>query len=153
NVARVVGRIRLGTDEASRLDVARAASAWIDHADPGAWNQALMDLGREVCRPRPRCDACPLRRACRFRTRGAIPAPLRRRQSPYAGSRREARGAVVRALRESDGAASLASIARLTGVPIERIAAAVGALVAEGVVAAGPAALAGRPGGRVRFSI
>jgi len=32
----------------------------------GAVNQAAMDLGATVCLPRgPKCDACPLRRACR----------------------------------------------------------------------------------------
>jgi A/G-specific adenine glycosylase len=34
-------------------------------ADPGEWNQAMMELGATVCTPRaPRCDACPLRGQC-----------------------------------------------------------------------------------------
>ena len=153
NVARVVARARLGGDEPGRAEVARAASAWIDGDDLGGWNQALMDLGRELCRPRPRCDACPLRRACRFRAGGASPAPASWRQSPYKGSFREARGAVVRTLRETDGATSLASIARRSDLSLDRVAAAARELAAEGVVAAGPAVFAGRPRGRVRFSI
>ncbi|GAA5971129.1 hypothetical protein JCM11641_004156 [Rhodosporidiobolus odoratus] len=32
---------------------------------PGAWNQALMELGATVCTPKnPRCDECPVREAC-----------------------------------------------------------------------------------------
>ena len=35
-------------------------------AGPGAWNQAVMELGATVCTPRaPRCGDCPLRRHCR----------------------------------------------------------------------------------------
>jgi A/G-specific adenine glycosylase len=33
---------------------------------PGAWNQALMELGATVCTPRkPRCGECPLSRECK----------------------------------------------------------------------------------------
>lgn len=33
---------------------------------PGAWNEAVMDLGAEVCLPRtPRCSICPIVRYCR----------------------------------------------------------------------------------------
>lgn len=45
----------------------------------GAFNQALMELGRRVCTPRaPRCAACPVRRLCPTQAAGlqaAIPAP------------------------------------------------------------------------------
>ena len=53
NVARIVARVRRGMepDELSRGVVLVEADAWIDDADSGAWNQALMDLGREICRP------------------------------------------------------------------------------------------------------
>ena len=35
-------------------------------ADPGDWNQALMELGALVCTPRaPRCEVCPVRGHCR----------------------------------------------------------------------------------------
>jgi A/G-specific adenine glycosylase len=45
----------------------------------GDLNQALMELGSEVCTPRePRCDACPVRRLCPTRAAGLqaqIPHP------------------------------------------------------------------------------
>lgn len=32
---------------------------------PGAWNQALMELGATVCTPKaPKCDECPLSEEC-----------------------------------------------------------------------------------------
>jgi A/G-specific adenine glycosylase len=52
-------------------------------AGPGAWNQALMELGALVCAPRgPRCAECPVERHCRARREGRVrelprPAPRR----------------------------------------------------------------------------
>ena len=152
NVVRVVGRARLGTDGAPVGDVRAAAAAWIDRGDPAGWNQAVMDLGRDVCRPAPRCGECPLARGCAFRRADAVPGRTRRRQPAFEGSFRQTRGAVVRALR-SRPSASLAQLAAELGQPLHRTAAAVGALHADGVVAAGPAALAGRAAGRVRLPI
>ncbi len=38
---------------------------------PGEWNQALMEIGALICHPTtPRCEACPLCRACRARAGG-----------------------------------------------------------------------------------
>src|SRR5262245_52002667 len=56
NVARVVARAELGLDPhaAGRGRVSEAADAALDRRRPGPWNQAVMDLGRELCRPRPR---------------------------------------------------------------------------------------------------
>ncbi|MGH2663545.1 MAG: A/G-specific adenine glycosylase [Actinomycetota bacterium] len=150
NVRRVVARTRLGVDaaEADAFEVRTAAEAWIDRADPGAWNQAVMDLGREVCRPTPRCQACPLSGACAFRRAGRRPSRPSRRQSKFEGSFRQVRGAVVRVLRER-GSAPLAGLIEATGHPAGRVCRAVEALAAEGMVRAGPAALAGRPSGPV----
>jgi A/G-specific adenine glycosylase len=66
NVQRVVARALLASDplEVTAAAIRDTASAWLDPDDPGAWNQALMDLGREHCRPVPSCSGCPLLRAC-----------------------------------------------------------------------------------------
>jgi A/G-specific adenine glycosylase len=133
NVGRVIGRVRLGRDGATRADVEAAASRSIDRDDPAAWNQALMDLGREVCRPRPRCDECPLRASCRFRRVAASPAPPARRQPAFEGSFRQVRGAVLRVLRDR-GSARVDAIAAESGLPPGRVADAVRALASEGLV-------------------
>jgi A/G-specific adenine glycosylase len=156
NVRRVVARAVLGREAAGLDPVAldHAAERWLDRRDPGAWNQALMDLGREVCRPRPRCDSCPLRASCRFRAVRATPpvmtAPPARRQSPFEGSSRQLRGAVIRLLLRQ-GTTTLASIRRESGRSVRDVRKAVRALEVEGLVSAGPAALAGRAGGRIRL--
>ena len=153
NVRRIVARVFLGVgaDEASAEEVHALAKGWLDRNDPGAWNQALMDLGREVCRPRPLCEVCPLRPGCRFRVEGWEPRPAKRRQPPFEGSSRQVRGAVVSRLRRR-AEATLAGLAGETGFPVGRVASAVAALAWDGLIEAGPAALAGRPGGRVRLA-
>jgi A/G-specific adenine glycosylase len=153
NVRRVVARVHLGVEphEAPRGEVETAADAWLDRRDPGAWNSAVMDLGREVCRPRPRCGICPLASACRFRASGAVGTPGPRRQGPFEGSTRQVRGAVVGALRERP-TLTLAGLSCQTAFELERIIACLPGLVDDGIVHAGPAALAGRSSGRVRLA-
>jgi A/G-specific adenine glycosylase len=154
NVRRVVARVHVGRepDELTPRSIRRLAGTWLDRRDPGSWNQALMDLGREVCRPRPRCGACPLAAVCRWPAEGAaVRGPAGgRRAEPFEGSSRQVRGAVVRALRRHPSL-TLGSLAREVGGPRERVERAVRQLAGEGLVRAGPAALAGRPSGRVRL--
>jgi A/G-specific adenine glycosylase len=60
------------------------------------WNQALFDLGREVCiARRPRCEVCPLADGCP--SRGRTYAPLRK-QSRFEGSFRQRRAELLRAI-------------------------------------------------------
>jgi A/G-specific adenine glycosylase len=115
NVARVLARSLAGTDPAELTAAARQrladqamppaarGPAVPGAADPSglawAWSSALMDLGALHCRPRPRCQGCPLEPTCRWRALGAAaPPPRPRAQAPFATSDRRWRGAVVRAL-------------------------------------------------------
>jgi A/G-specific adenine glycosylase len=86
NVLRVIARV--GND-ASDIGSARTrerfrqiAREWLDRRDPGAFNQALMELGATVCVPgQPLCPACPLKAGCEARGRGTaagLPVKLRR---------------------------------------------------------------------------
>jgi A/G-specific adenine glycosylase len=60
------------------------------------WNQALFDLGREICiARRPRCERCPLAEGCP--SRGTVYEPLRR-QSRFEGSFRQRRARVLKAV-------------------------------------------------------
>jgi A/G-specific adenine glycosylase len=86
NVRRVLERT-LGTTDAPPPP----GRAW-------EWNQALFDLGAQICLARiPRCERCPLAGGCP--SRGLTFAPLRR-QSRFEGSRRQRRAALVRELAE-----------------------------------------------------
>jgi A/G-specific adenine glycosylase len=115
NVARVLARSLAGADPAQLTPAARQRLAdealpppAHGSAVPGApdrsgsawtWSSALMDVGALHCRPRPRCEGCPLAPSCHWRALGpAAPPPRPRAQAPFATSDRRWRGAVVRAL-------------------------------------------------------
>jgi A/G-specific adenine glycosylase len=143
NVRRVLGRMERLTDS----DVDAVAERWLDRDRPADWNQALMDLGRDVCRPRPRCDACPLHAWCRSAGR-AERSPARSRQSTFEGSFRQIRGRIVAELSAGDSR-SISSLSRAIDVPTDGVIRAVRALARDGLVSAGDAAMAGAPAGRV----
>ena len=136
NVRKVMARLEFAAepDEVADTDVVEAASRWLVREAPGDWNQAVMNLGREVCRPTPRCDACPLAGACAFRVSGRIGRRSGRRQPAFAGSMRQARGGVLRELRGRDRAATIGTIAAALGMPVTRVDLAVEALERDGLV-------------------
>ncbi len=143
NVRRVVSRVRLGEDAGgvAETEASRAAQSWLDADDPGTWNQALMDLGRDVCRPRPLCEACPLVTACAWHRAGR-PAPTiprsgtAGRQPRFEGSFRQLRGGVVAVLRQTVGWQTVARLARRLGRDPDDVGRAVAALCEEGIVEA-----------------
>ncbi|MDH4112369.1 MAG: A/G-specific adenine glycosylase [Actinomycetota bacterium] len=152
NVKRVWARVDHGCepDEVATRPVSESASSWLDTGRPADWNQAVMDLGREVCRPTPRCPECPLRPRCAFASGGRTGRPSSRRRPKFEGSLRQVRGGVTAALRERSPR-TFVSIVRSTGWERERVAEAIRGLHRDGVVAASPAALQGRDLGRVSF--
>ncbi|WP_341978456.1 A/G-specific adenine glycosylase [Microbacterium sp. LTA6] len=89
---------------ASRRDLALMDSLLpATDAESGVFNAAAMELGATVCTARaPKCDRCPLRTSCAWVAAGRPETPdTRRRQATYEGSDRQARGAVLRMLREA----------------------------------------------------
>lgn len=75
NVARVLARLfAIGDDPKSAAGAAHTwaiAEALVSPRAPGAFNQALMELGATVCVPRgPRCGGCPVAALCRARAEG-----------------------------------------------------------------------------------
>ena len=141
NVARVLARRegrRLGRAEAQRLadGAVPAGAGW-------AWNQAMLDLGATICTARsPGCDRCPLQEGCGWAAGGrAEPDPavgsagVSGRQAAFAGSDRQGRGRLVRALRSGPVADS--ALASAMGWPDDRDRAerVVAGLLADGLVA------------------
>jgi A/G-specific adenine glycosylase len=120
NVVRVLGRLVHGdvqpaTDTPASA-IRAAAEALLPTGEAGRWNAALMDYGARVCTPRPKCEVCVVARDCAARSRfaaGAVAAPVRA-QGAFAGSDRQWRGRILRALRESERAMrTSALVARL----------------------------------------
>jgi A/G-specific adenine glycosylase len=61
-----------------------AADRLLDRTRPGEFNQAVMELGALVCRPKaPCCDDCPVRIRCRaLQASRQVDLPVRARRSP-----------------------------------------------------------------------
>jgi A/G-specific adenine glycosylase len=136
NVRRVIARAARGveTDGVAAAEMHRLAQAWLDPRQPGAWNQAVMDLGRGVCRPlAPRCGECPLSPWCEFVAAGRPARRSRDRAPAFEGSSRQARGAVIRILRDR-ATATPGTLAESTGIELRRIVSALEGLVREGLV-------------------
>jgi A/G-specific adenine glycosylase len=150
NVRRIWARVVHGVepDEVSPARLRDDAQTWLDPRDPASWNQALFVLGRTLCRPSPRCEECPMRRWCRFAAAGRTGRPSTRRQTPFQGSLRQVRGAVLAHLREHS-TVTVATVTSSTGYETDRVVAAIRGLAHDGVVHASPAALAGNPRARI----
>lgn len=109
-----------------------AADGAIANTDATLWNQAVMDLGALVCRPRgPKCSTCPVSDWCAGPDVYVAP----RAQPRFEGSGRQVRGAVVRTL--IHGEASLGDIATQTGFDRGSVALAIGDLIDEGLLEPG----------------
>jgi len=84
NVLRVVARVENDASDIAaphtRERFRAVVQAWLDPQAPGAFNQALMELGATVCLVKnPVCRVCPLAAHCRARaagTTGELPLKL-----------------------------------------------------------------------------
>jgi len=85
NARRVLSRL-FDLEAPTPGEFRRLAGALVPGDRPGDFNQALMELGARVCRPRsPDCESCPLRTSCLSRVRGTVdlrPARRRRKRIP-----------------------------------------------------------------------
>ncbi len=82
NVRRVVGRLlKFGKpDDRDDEYLRKFLNAAISVRRPGAFNEALMELGQTLCRPRnPLCEQCPLKSMCRAFACGIDPGQGRAR--------------------------------------------------------------------------
>jgi A/G-specific adenine glycosylase len=115
NVIRVFARLLDLPDDVTQASTQaklwRAAEAWLPAARAGDYNQALMDLGRLICKPRaPLCAQCPIREHCAAFAHGTQherPVKGAKAETPHydvtAGIIWNARGEVLLAQRPLDG--------------------------------------------------
>jgi A/G-specific adenine glycosylase len=132
NVRRVLARWD-GVEHGPAALAARAREVLPGDA-PAAWNQAMMELGATVCRPRrPDCAACPVGEGCASRGRVPAPAPARAGETParvrFEDTDRWARGRIV---------AALLAAKPLPALEPERADRVLDGLVRDGLVVRGP---------------
>lgn len=90
NVVRVLCRVFCIRKDAKQAETCKQlwsiARDLLPARTPGDFNQALMELGSEICLPRtPQCEVCPLRRACLARRHGkqaSLPVRSRKKLIP-----------------------------------------------------------------------
>lgn len=102
-LARVVTGVALPAPSATAAEWALAEACLPSPELSPQWNIAVMELGALICTQRtPRCDQCPLATTCTWRARGYPPydGPPRPRQA-WHGTDRQARGAILAALRHT----------------------------------------------------
>lgn len=140
NTRRVLARAVDGRSQpgppAKRDLAAMAAILPDDDGEAAIVNAATMELGAVVCTARsPRCEACPLAEVCAWRAAGyPDTGDDRRRQAAYEGSDRQARGAVLRALRATH-AVPVADVLPDWPDPLQRDRA-IDSLIADGLAEA-----------------
>jgi A/G-specific adenine glycosylase len=91
NVIRVLSRLldleKDVTATATRKELWQLAAELVPQERPGAYNQALMELGQRICTPAaPACHRCPLATHCLARQRGTqLERPVRppRKNTPH----------------------------------------------------------------------
>ena len=91
NVVRVISRVFAFGDDvntaSSKRALSSAAGALLDLERPGAFNQALMELGATLCSPSsPSCAACPLQQVCaasKARNPESYPVSAKRGRVPH----------------------------------------------------------------------
>lgn len=77
NVLRVLSRLHADATpintSAGKRQFQAYADEFLDRQDPATHNQAMMELGATICKPRdPQCDICPLQEACLAKTKGQV---------------------------------------------------------------------------------
>ncbi|MBN1247888.1 MAG: A/G-specific adenine glycosylase [Anaerolineae bacterium] len=86
NVRRVMARV-LAEPDPRDSDLEAAVQLWMPEDAPGAFTEALMELGATLCTPRsPQCLLCPWRdlcRACDLGEQESYPAPKVRKALPH----------------------------------------------------------------------
>ena len=89
NVNRVVSRYYAYKDHPSKnkKKIEKFMSLIINDQRPGDINQAIMDLGRYVCKPgMPLCDECPISKGCKALAKGVqsdLPIKMKNKIKPH----------------------------------------------------------------------
>lgn len=137
NVSRVLSRLEGRALKARELQ--DMANGFVPQGLGWEWNQVMMDFGARHCTLRsPQCDACPLKKLCKWRGEGDDPAPLSsgasKPQARFEGSDRQARGRALKAV--AQGVAESTQIVDEMGLShdTQRAEALLNALVAEGLL-------------------
>jgi A/G-specific adenine glycosylase len=153
NVRRVLARLARGTDLARGSALSTAETAMAESLLPpaaqsraAAWSVAVMELGALICTAaRPACGRCPVAADCAWLQAGCPPASSTRQAPRYEGSDRQARGALLAALRRAPGPVPVSDM-DLCWPDAGQRARVLAALITDGLVERGPGMMIGLVG-------
>ncbi len=136
NIRRVIARAWAGQSSVPGhlTNAERELASSLVSARTGArWSAAVMELGAVVCTARaPKCEQCPLAGSCAWLAAGRPQnGPRSRSQPAFAGSDRQARGALLKAVAEGS---SISAIEEAWPIADQRERA-MASLLADGLVA------------------
>lgn len=89
NINRVASRVNAFSKPAlqNKKEIQAFMDQILDTKRPGDFNQAMMDLGRYICKPQnPLCDECPLQRSCiayRNNQQSMYPTKVEKKPRPH----------------------------------------------------------------------
>jgi A/G-specific adenine glycosylase len=137
NVGRILARA-LANRALDKREANAMANQLLGRSASAAFNQSMLDLGAQYCRAVPRCQSCPVARACRWNLEGGVdPAPhsaaVSRAQSRFVGSDRQLRGRVLKHLR-SGGLSKQTLFRQLEGADVDKCEVVLHGLVVDGLV-------------------
>jgi len=153
NVRRVLARIADGREHpagssasVAETELARSLLPPAEGNRSARWSVALMELGALVCTSaRPACGDCPVAAQCAWRRIGNPAGPAPRRAQRYEGSDRQARGAILAALRAATGPLPPAAIDACWPQPEQR-SRVLASLISDGLVTRLPDGSTALPG-------
>jgi A/G-specific adenine glycosylase len=140
NVRRVHARVFRGQADATTSTPSKAERAdalvLVPRHDPARHSVAVMEFGALLCTARsPQCGRCPLVTSCAWHIAGRPDRTSARRPQTYAGTDRQARGALLAVLRDASGPVEARSLAAAWDDTVQRERALAG-LLADGLVEA-----------------
>lgn len=146
NVRRVLARLdgeEFPPDSLRKWEIARAEKLVpTDGEESAEWNAAIMEFGALICKARnPQCATCPISSKCGWFAAGKPPHTKPRKVQSFAGTHREARGKIMKVLREGSEAITLEELQAATGLTSERFGPAYDSLIADGLAATTPSGI------------
>lgn len=136
NVGRVLARV-VG-ERLTPRSVRALADGLVPEGEAWLWNQSLMDLGGTICRSRsPQCNDCPVQSWCVWKGDSSSDDPavgsagVSGRQSSFEGSRRQARGRLLKSL--AQGPVVVVDVSEVMGRPKAEAESILAGLVGDGL--------------------
>jgi len=139
NIRRVIMRVWNGQarQPASISALEREfADSLVPASDKAAalWSAAVMEFGATVCTAtKPSCDSCIIARECAWRLAGYPAGDIKARTQKFAGTDRQVRGIIMKALRDSTSSVSQSELRTLWS-DHQQLDRALDGLVADGLV-------------------